>query len=585
MMNYELGMKKIVVILIGIVLLGCFGLDANAKSHHGKKHKSDKTLQGKAASNISMLIEAKKDDITGNQEKAEELFRQYIDKYPDDPVGYFELARIVGNKKDIHEAVDLAGTAARLDPKNSWYQLFYAEVLQLDGKYKDAIAVYEKITDQNPDNLDYYYQLAALYLSTEKYTDAIRIYDKIENKVGISEDISLQKEKIFLLLKDVPKAQHELEALVAAYPDDVHYLSVLAEFFMNNKMTDKGLEIYQKVQLIDPGNPYVHMSMADYYRKNGQKQKAFEELKKGFENPNLDIDTKVNILLSFFNVAYLPEDSKAMVFELTNILTTVHPNDPKAHSIYGDFLVEDKKNEQAREEYLKVIALDSSKFVVWEEVLRLDLVLEKYDHLIDYSKRTADLFPDQPAPYLFGGIANLEQKNYEAAVKNFKSGAKLVADNDTLLSEFYMYLGDTYHSLKDTTESDKAYDKSLSLKGDNAFVLNNYAYYLSLRNKDLEKAEIMSKKAVTLDPKNSSFQDTYGWVLYKLQKYDDARTWVGKALEDKDSVSAEVMEHFGDILYKLGDTIKALEYWQKAKAKGPGSALLEKKIIEKKLYE
>ncbi|MGA2823084.1 MAG: tetratricopeptide repeat protein [Bacteroidales bacterium] len=580
-------MKKTLVILIGGLLLVCFSQDSYGLANHRekKKQKTDQSHQARVASNISMLIEAKKNEITGNEEKAEELFRQYISKYPDDATAYFELARIVANKKQVHEAVDLAGKAVKLDPSNSWYQLFYAEVLQLDGKYKDAISVYERITEKNPDNLDYYYQLAALYLSTEKYSDAVKVYDKIENKVGISEEISLQKEKIYLLLNDLPKAQHELEILVEAYPENTHYLSILAEFFMNNKMQDKGLETYRKIQQADPENPYVHMSMADYYRKNGEKQKAFEELKKGFANPNLDIDSKVNILLAFFNVNQLPEDSKAMVFELTRILISVHPNDPKAHSIYGDFLVQDKKNEEAREEYLKVITLDSSKFIVWEEILRLDLVLEKYDHLVEYSKRTIELFPDQPDPYLFAGIGRYQQKKYEDAVKDFNHGLKLVADNDVLLSEFYMYLGDAYHSLKDTSESDKAYEKSLSIKNDNAYVLNNYAYYLSLRNHDLEKAETMSKKAVTLDPKNSAFQDTYGWVLYKLQRYDDARTWVGKALEDKDSVSAEVMEHYGDILFKLGDAGQALEYWQKAKAKGPGSALLEKKIAEKKLYE
>jgi predicted Zn-dependent protease len=583
-------MKKIIIILSGILLLWGYSPDSYASKNHKekKKHKTDKFQENAPVSNISMLIEAKKSDITGNVDKAEEQFRDYIDKYPNDPVAYFELARILADKKQAHEAVDLAGKAVKLDPTNKWYELFYAEVLQIDNRYKEAIVVYEDLTLKYPDNLDYFYQLAALYLSAEKYQEAIRVYNLIENKVGISEEISVQKEKIYQLLNDIPKAQHEIEVLVAAYPDDIHYLSILAEFFMNNKMQDKGLEIYEKIQKIDPGNPYVHVSMADYYRKIGNKQKAFEELKLGFENPNLDIDTKVNILLRFYDISKLPDDSKAMVFELGRILVSVHPNDPKAHSIYGDLLVEDKKNEQARDEYLKVIALDSSKFVVWEEVLRLDLVLEKYNHLIEYSKHASELFPDQPVPYLFTGIAENEMKKYSDAVKAFSHGVKLVpddADNQGMLADFYMYLGDTYHSLKDTTESDKAYDKSLSIKNDNAYVLNNYAYYLSLRNKDLEKAETMSKKAVSLDPKNSSFQDTYGWVLYKLQKYTDARTWVGKALEDKDSVSAEVMEHYGDILYKLGETGQALDYWEKAKAKGPGSALLEKKIIEKKLYE
>jgi tetratricopeptide (TPR) repeat protein len=579
-------MKKVIIILVGVLVgVGSFSGSYASGSHKDKKKKTDQSQKSRVASNISMLIEAKKNEITGNEEKAEELFRSYIDKYPDDATAYFELARILANKKQGHDAVDLAGKAAKLDPSNLWYQLFYAEVLQLDGKYKEAISVYEIITQKYPDNLDYYYQLAALYLSIEKYADAVKVYDRIEDKAGISEEISIQKEKIYLLLNDLPKAQHELEVLVAAYPDDVHNLSILAEFYMNNKMQDKGLETYRKIQQADPGNPYVHMSMADYYRKNGEKQKAFEELKEGFANPNLDIDSKVNILIGFYDVKQLPDDSKAMVFELTKILTRVHPNDPKAHSIYGDLLVQDKKEKEAREEYLKVIALDSSKFVVWQEVMRLDLVTENYDHLVEYSQRAMELFPDQPVPYLFSGIGCLQLKKYESAVKALNRGVKLVADNDEMLAEFYMYLGDSYHSLKDTSESDRAYEKSLTLKNDNAYVLNNYSYYLSLRNSNLVKAETMSKKAVTLDPKNSSFQDTYGWVLYKLQKYNDARTWVGKALEDKDSVSAEVMEHYGDILFKLGDTGQAVEYWQKAKAKGPGSALLDKKIAEKRLYE
>ncbi|MCX6244345.1 MAG: tetratricopeptide repeat protein [Bacteroidetes bacterium] len=570
------------VLLIAGIALTTFGADGQRDK---KKHKTDQDGQQKVASNVPMLIDAKRNELTGNDEKAEEQFRQYIDKYPDDAVAYFELARILENKKQNHEAVELAGKAVKLAPGNTWYKLFYAEVLQLDEKYKEAIGVYEEITILHPENLDYLYQLAALYLMVEKYPEAIRVYDRIEAQAGISEEISIQKEKIYLLLNQPAKAQQELEALVAAYPDEVRYLSILAEFYINSKMPEKGLETYKKILEADPGDPYVHMSMADYYRKTGNKQKAYEELQLGFANPNLDIDSKVNILLSFYDISKLPEDSKTMVLELAKTLVAVHPNDPKAHSIYGDLLVEDKKNEEARNEFLKVITLDSSKFLVWQEVLRLDVMLEKFDHLAEYGKRAIELFPDQPVLYLFSGLGSYQQKNYTEALKSFRSGAKLVVNNDELEAEFYMYLGDTYHSLKDTTESDKAYQKSLQIKGDNAYVLNNYAYYLTLRNKELEKAESMAKKAVTLDPENASFQDTYGWVLYKLGRYSDAKIWVGKALNDKDGVSAEVMEHYGDILFKLGDPVQALEYWQKAKTKGPGSAILDKKITEKQLYE
>ncbi|HTX88139.1 MAG TPA: tetratricopeptide repeat protein, partial [Bacteroidales bacterium] len=255
------------------------------------------------------------------------------------------------------------------------------------------------------------------------------------------------------------------------------------------------------------------------------------------------------------------------------------------HSIYGDLLVQDKQIVPAREEFIKAVALDSSNYTLWEEVMRLDLQVENYGHLDTMSTKAIELFPDQPVPYLFAGLARFQSKDYIKAVALMNTGSKLVVNNDELLSTFYMYLGDTYHALNNPEESDQAYEKSLAIKGDNAYVLNNYAYYLSLRSKDLEKAEKMAKKAVTLEPDNSAFQDTYGWVLFKLGKYDEAEPWIKKAVSDTAGVSSEVLEHYGDVMYKLGNVSKAEEYWLRAKAKGPGSENLDKKISDKKLYD
>jgi tetratricopeptide (TPR) repeat protein len=576
-----------VIIAFGFLLFINYGCKTSAKAQGNKKAASAKDMQAskQQKSNTSMLIDAKKYEITENTTKAEELLRQYVDRYPLDPAGWFELSNILSEKKTLDEALKDAQKAYALEPSNLWYMQYLADLYRRQGDDKNATILYENIVAGHPDDINNYYQLAALYLVSEKYQDAISVYHKIADKTGLSEDIAVQVEKIYLHLNDTKKAQAELEKLVDTDPQNTKYLSILAEFFMSNGMPEKAAEIYRKIQEIDPGNPYIHMSLADYYRKTGNKEKALEELKLGFANPNLDIDTKVNILLSFYTVNQLYSDFNDQAIQLAKILIDTHPAEPKAHSIYGDLLMQAKQYPEARDEFLKVITLDSSKYVVWEEVLRLDIQLEKYDHLLSYGKRTSELFPEQPLPYLFSGMADYQLKNYEDAVKLFNRGAKLVVDNNELLSQFYMYLGDAYHSMKNLDESDKAYDKSIKAKDDNSYALNNYSYYLSLRNKDLEKAEQMAKKAVTLEPQNSSFQDTYGWVLYKLGRYEDAKTWISKALEDKQGVSAEVLEHYGDVLYKLGETDKALEYWIKAKNKGKGSDYLEKKITDKKMYE
>jgi tetratricopeptide (TPR) repeat protein len=546
---------------------------------------AEKEKKQKPVSNVQALIDAKKCQITGNVDKAESLYRDYIEKYPQDPVAYYELAGILGSKNNLGESANLASKAVELDPDNVWYKLFLAEVYQIKGDYKEAISLYKLLIDGNPDNLDYLYQLAALNIASERFRDAVEIYDRIEKKTGVSEEISLQKEKLYLLLKDIPRALQELEQLVNAFPEEPKYLSILAEFYLANGQSAEALKTYLKILELDPDDPYIHMSLADYYRKQGDKEQAFEELKEGFANPNLDIDTKVTVLLSFYTLNELYTELKDKAFILANILLDVHPGNPKSHSIYGDLLIQDKKTGEAREEFLKAVTLDSSNYVIWEEVMRLDLQLEMYDHLASFSERAIELFPEQPIPFLFSGMAAFQQKRFEDALTAFDRGSKMVVSNDELLATFYMYMGDTYHSLNRIDESDKAYEKSLAIKYDNPYVLNNYAYYLSLRGKDLDKAEKMAKRAITLEPDNSSFQDTYGWVLYKQGRYEDAEPWIDRALDDKEGISAEVLEHYGDVMFKLGNVGKALEYWIKARDKGPGSALLEKKITDKMLYE
>jgi len=232
-----------------------------------------------------------------------------------------------------------------------------------------------------------------------------------------------------------------------------------------------------------------------------------------------------------------------------------------------------------------VLTLDSSRYPIWQQVLQLDMQESQYNHLLVYGNRAIELFPEQPMPYLFTGLASFQLKNYEDALKMLTAGAKLVVEDDELLASFYMYQGDAWHALKNEAEAFRAYEKSILLKDDNAYVLNNYAYYLSLRGTDLDKAEKMAKKAVTLEPENASFQDTYGWVLFMQGKYKEAGEWIQKAVQNKEDPSAEVLEHYGDVLYKLDDASGALEYWTKAKQKGPGSELLDKKITDKKLQQ
>ncbi len=95
----------------------------------------------------------------------------------------------------------------------------------------------------------------------------------------------------------------------------------------------------------------------------------------------------------------------------------------------------------------------------------------------------------------------------------------------------------------------------------------------------------MAGKSVSIDPYNSNNLDTYAWVLYKLEDYKEALEWIEKAYNNSGSTSGVVLEHYGDILFKLGKKKKAMEFWKQAREKKDYSEFLDEKIKDKKLYE
>ena len=547
---------------------------------------AQESLAGSAGftKNRETYYEASKQKVLGNYETAAELFRKCLEYDPADAAAMYELANIYTDQGKIQEALPFAEKAVATDPLNKWYKTLLIRLYQAQGKYTDAGRIIEQLLLAEPDNIEYYQDQALNHIYNNDYKNAIKSYDILEQKLGINEDISIQKEKIYIMMGKPEKAIEEIRKLSGAYPEEPRYLEMLAELYMTSGLYEQALEIYNEILKIDPENPYINISLSDYYRKKGDKAKSLEYLKAGFANPNLDIDSKVSILLAYYSVAEIYDSYKEEAFELATMLIQAHPNDPKAHSIYADFLVQDKRYAEARQAFLKVISLDSTKYLVWEQLLFVESELHDDQAMADISKRALELFPDQPMLYLFAGASNFQLKNFEDAAKYFKNGANFVVGNDKMLAQFYSYLGDTYFQLHDHEQSDAAYEKVLKIEPANVLVLNNYAYYLSLRGVNLEKAEQMAKKAVEIEPDNSSYLDTYGWVLFKLGRYEEARSWIAKAME-KGEESAVVVEHYGDVLWKLNDKKEAVKYWEKAREAGEGSELLEKKVQDKTYYE
>lgn len=528
---------------------------------------------------------ALKEKVLGNYDQAETYFSQALKVDPHSAATMYELANIYAFQNNKNQALFYSKKAAQNDPENIWYQLLYADCLKNNRQLADAANVYEKLVKQYPDNVDLYYELANTYLYLNKPAEAIRVYDNLEKKIGITDEVSVQKIKIYKAIKNTDKAIEETKKLIKKFPKEPKNFGILGELYQDKGQPEKALDAYNELLVIDPKNAYVHLSLADYYRSQKQNEKAFEEIKIAFESKDLDIDTKVKILLSYYSITETYPDLKPDAEELCKIMIRIHPEEAKGYSMYGDFLNRDKKYEEARTNFRKALELDKERYAIWTQLLLIDSELNDNISLEKESKEAIELFPNQSLPYFFNGSANFQLKKYEEALQSFIEGKEFVFGNPLLMAQFYSGIGDCYHQLHKNDESDEAYEKALIQDPQNMYVLNNYAYYLSVRKTKLDKAESMSKKTIDNQPTNSSYLDTYGWILYQQKKYEQAQKYILKAIDNGGAENATLLEHYGDVQYQLGNKQEAIQYWEKAKKAGGTNDLLNKKIADKKLYE
>jgi tetratricopeptide (TPR) repeat protein len=530
------------------------------------------------------LIDAMTEKMRGNYQQAVNLFELSLQHNSQNGAALYNLSGLYDKAGRSIPALELSKRAVQVDPNNQWYLVQLAFLYNRNLLYKESIQTFEKLIKKFPKDVDNYYPYAEVLLKNQEYDKAIETLNDLEKILGFDEQLVFNKYRIFAQMKKYPEALLEIEKLINQNPLEITNYGIAAEIYLEMKQKDKAMEYYQKILAVDPENGMVHLALSDYYHSIGEEIKAQEELKAAFSSTSLDPETKMKILLDFY---YRPGDEKfkAEAYELLDLMEKAHPDDARPFAIYGDFLMNDNRVAEARDKFRMATKFDKDKFVIWNQLLAIELELKDNEALFSESKEAMELFPTQAAFYYFNGYSAIQLKKYKEASESLEAGKAMVLDNKELEGEFYQLLGDTYHKLKEHALSDENYDQALRINPDNVYVLNNYAYYLSERKTRLNDAATMALKCNTLQPNQSNFEDTYAWILFIQKKYDDAEKWMKKALNNGGDASGVILEHYGDILFHLNKTSEALEYWKKANEKENHSNQLEKKINDKKYYE
>jgi len=529
-----------------------------------------------------------------HQEKYAEAYELYryctvIDSL--NPQPWYELSSFYRSLNLADQALGTLEKAYRLDSGNEWYTFALANMYLSLNRVQDAIFLYENLVQTRPDDENLLYQLAGLYTRTKDFKASIRILNLVERLIGKNEGVSLEKYKIYKQTGNPRKAIREIESLRQEYPYDVDYVLLLGDAWMDLGKPEKSYLVYLEAKTMDPGNPSIALSLADYYNVIGDSVAASNQLHLALTNPDTDIETKLNILTPMLVTSMQGGDS-LRILSYFDLLLEQHPNEYQIRELYVQWLLEKGNKQQAKDELRTVLDLNPNQLKAWKNYLELNLEYDNQPFIRSVCQEALTYFPKEALFWFYLGLTwTSEQEGgkndlvkSQEAINAFQKAIEAANSEDKgFISRLYGITGDTYLLLNDTIKAFDLYEKALSAYSGNLLVLNNYAYYLAVGGKDLSKAEKMSRKTIEADPKNATFLDTFAWVFFKQGQFSLAKIYIERAISNEPDPNAEVLEHYGDILWFNQEPDAARQQWEKAaQVENPSDTLLRK--VETGIY-
>lgn len=498
----------------------------------------------------------------------------------------YELSSFYVRLNRGERAVELLKQAVTHSSDNFTYKMALASVSRGIGLYEEAAEEYGELVREYPEKEMLIYYWADALTQAGEIGQAIDAYNALEASVGMNEALSMQKYKLYNLLDKPNEAFGELEKLADKYPMEARYQIVLGDLRLSEGRLDDALAYYQKAHKVDPANPYYIVAMANYYEAKGDKTSAERQIHDALANPKLDVQTKVGVLSRYISRLQQTQQGTETANKLFETLLEQHPEEVDLKLMYGGLLQMQGKDEEARFQFQLVTEMEPGNESAWQSLLSLALKKEDMPEIIRVCQACMELFPDSPEYYFYLGIAYYQEEEYQKSLDTYYAGLEVIpAENLALKSDFYGQIGDLYSQMERKDEAYKAYDEALKYNDKNVLVLNNYSYFLSLEKRDLKKAERMSAQCIKLEPDNATYLDTYAWIFFMQGNYTLAKIYIESALEKDTTNSAELVDHYGDILYMCGDKDKAVEQWKRAREMGKESDVLDRKIKRREYIE
>ena len=500
--------------------------------------------------------EAMRQKLANKYDAAIDLFDYCHQLDPESGAVLYELAELYRYAKNDTLAIKALEKACRLYPNNYWYKN-HLVTLYLDNRRNDeALQCVEDMARLFPEKGEVLGMLLELYEKKNDYANMVKVLDKIEVKEGKSEQLSMEKFRLFLQMNDEARAFEEMRNLADEYPNDLRYQVVIGDLYLDAGKKEEALKQFQMVEAQDPENVTLLLSMANFYNQEGDTAHYQDYLTRLLTNKDVDDATRVRMLGVLVRENLTTNADSTQLLSLFDKVLQQPQEQTDILELKVRYMVTKRMPADEVKPYLKqMLDIDPENDMARQQLLAYAVEANDTLGIINVCKPAVDYAAD-PVFYYYLGVGYFQLDEKEKAAEAFRAGLNHVENSDNenklqLCVNMYALLGDIYHSLGEDDKAFQAYDSCLVYKKNDAMVLNNYAYYLSLKKKDLQRAEEMSRLSNELEPDNSTYLDTYAWVLFQQKRYDEAKQYMDKVVElmerDGEEMSDDVLLHIKQI--------------------------------------
>jgi len=525
------------------------------------------------------LIEASRQKMIGNINEAISLYLSCIGTDSKCDVAYYELGTVYSAVGENLKAEKNLAIAYSLEPENYWYGIAYSELLKLNKKGNKSLKVLKKTRKLNKTNrLTIDFKIAEIYTEVGKYKKALGFLKEIERENGISELISFKKIEIYKLDKDFVKAEKVIQDLIVKAPEIVDYQIYLAEFYNEIGDSVNALKAYENAFEIDSSNIFAISNLADIYSTKGEEAKSYFYLNQAFINKSIPLDSKIQTMMVLNKDRDLLRSKRKYIEKMISGLMLEYPDNYDVKSVAYDFYNGLEEHTIALSIIKEILNLKKDDYIIWQQALYNASMLEKYDELIVIGEEALKFFPNKSELYLFVGMAYFENGNYEESYKILSVPYTNIKDGDKIKLQFLLFLSELAYKTDRKVEAYSYFDQLLIEEPSNDLTKNNYSYYLALDSINLLKAKQLSFSTIVNSPDNSTFIDTYAWILFQMKDFESAKQYSEKALILNGESDPDIIFHYAEILFALNEFELSLKYYKLAKEKGFNNDIIEEKL-------